>query len=163
MLEESAVSFRVWPGDVDVNLHMNNGRYLALMDLGRLDLIIRMGLLGRLFKLGWRPMVGSEFIRFRRGLRPFRAFTMRTRVVAWDEKWVFIRQTFEVDGRAVAIGAVKGLFRGPSGNVPSRELVEAVSPGRESPGFDEDMALWEALERRSSLFADGGANGDESA
>ena len=157
------MSFRVWPGDVDVNLHMNNGRYLALMDLGRLDLILRMGLLGNLVKLKWRPMVGAEFIRFRRGLRPFQAFTLRTRVVTWDDKWVFIRQSFEVDGRAVAIGVVKGLFRCPSGNVPSRALVDAVSPGASSTGFGRDVDMWEGLEKKSGLLADAGPDGDDPA
>ena len=43
ILEESVVRFRVWPNDLDTNLHMNNGRYLTLMDLGRLDLLLRNG------------------------------------------------------------------------------------------------------------------------
>ena len=30
---------RVWPNDLDTNAHMNNGRYLTLMDLGRFDLM----------------------------------------------------------------------------------------------------------------------------
>ena len=30
-------SFRVWPTDLDIFNHMNNGKYGALMDLGRLD------------------------------------------------------------------------------------------------------------------------------
>jgi acyl-CoA thioesterase FadM len=156
MLDESAVSFRVWPGDLDINLHMNNGRYLALMDLGRLDLIIRMGLLGALIRRRWRPMVGSEFIRFRRGLRPFQRFTLRTRIVTWDEKWVFIRQSFEVEGRAVALGVIKGLFRSPSGNVPSRWLVEAVSPGTAPPDPGDSTELWEKLEKAAPLLADSG-------
>ena len=158
MLDESAVSFRVWPGDLDINLHMNNGRYLTLMDLGRLDLIIRMGLLGALIRRRWRPMVGSEFIRFRRGLRPFQRFTLRTRIVTWDEKWVFIRQSFEVEGRAVALGVIKGLFRSPSGNVPSRQLVEAVSPGTPPPHPGDGIELWERLEKAGPLLADSGTD-----
>ena len=30
------VALRVWPNDLDLNLHVNNGRYLALADIGRL-------------------------------------------------------------------------------------------------------------------------------
>lgn len=30
----SIVTFRVWPHDLDLSVHMNNGRYLTLMDLG---------------------------------------------------------------------------------------------------------------------------------
>ena len=34
-LEESVVAFGVWPGDLDINRHMNNGRYLTVMDRGQ--------------------------------------------------------------------------------------------------------------------------------
>ncbi len=44
-LEESVLKLRVWPVDLDVNLHMNNGRYLSVMDLNRVDVILRTGLL----------------------------------------------------------------------------------------------------------------------
>lgn len=156
LCDESTVPFRVWPGDLDINLHMNNGRYLALMDLGRLDLIIRMGLLGTLIRFRWRPMVGSEFIRFRRGLKPLQRFTLRTRVVTWDEKWVLIRQSFEVGGREVAIGVIKGLFRSPAGNVPSRQLVDAVSPGAFPPDPGNRLELWEEMENSEPLLSDSG-------
>ncbi|HEX8430337.1 MAG TPA: thioesterase family protein, partial [Longimicrobium sp.] len=47
-LDLSVVTFRVFPNDLDVNFHMNNGRYLTLMDLGRLDLLLRLGILREL-------------------------------------------------------------------------------------------------------------------
>ena len=34
VLDSSILTFRVWPNDLDINLHMNNGRYLTIMDLG---------------------------------------------------------------------------------------------------------------------------------
>ena len=45
----SRLTFRVWPHDLDTSLHMNNGRYWTLMDLGRTDIMIRSGL--------WRPIL----------------------------------------------------------------------------------------------------------
>ena len=42
----SVLGLRVLPNDLDLSLHMNNGRYLTVMDLGRLDLILRSGLAG---------------------------------------------------------------------------------------------------------------------
>ena len=47
LLEESRVAFRVLPNDCDVNLHMNNGRYLSFMDLGRVHLVAQVGLMPR--------------------------------------------------------------------------------------------------------------------
>ena len=42
----SRLQFRVLPNDLDSNLHMTNYRYWNIFDLGRLDLILRMGLAG---------------------------------------------------------------------------------------------------------------------
>ncbi|WP_375731226.1 thioesterase family protein, partial [Azospirillum sp. B506] len=44
LLEPSTLRFRVWPTDLDLNLHMTNARYFSVMDLGRTDLAIRVGL-----------------------------------------------------------------------------------------------------------------------
>lgn len=42
----SRLPFRVLPNDLDSNLHMTNGRYWNIFDLGRLDLILRMAWAG---------------------------------------------------------------------------------------------------------------------
>jgi hypothetical protein len=41
VLDECRVALRVWPNDLDSNLHMNNSRYLLAMDLGRWDYGLR--------------------------------------------------------------------------------------------------------------------------
>ena len=56
----SRLTFDVWPNDLDTNLHMNNGRYLTIMDLGRLDLTLRMGLAGHARRNGWMPRYSSH-------------------------------------------------------------------------------------------------------
>ena len=35
LLDTSVLILRVLPNDLDMNMHMNNGRYLSIMDLGR--------------------------------------------------------------------------------------------------------------------------------
>jgi acyl-CoA thioesterase FadM len=84
----SRLSFRVWPHDLDTSLHMNNGRYWTLMDLGRTDIMIRSGLWRPVLKHGWVPVVGAGQIRFRRELRPFRSFTLETRILTWSDSHV---------------------------------------------------------------------------
>ncbi|HZH52034.1 MAG TPA: thioesterase family protein [Microvirga sp.] len=81
----SRLSFRVWPHDLDTSMHLNNGRYWTLMDLGRTDIMIRSGLWRPILRNGWVPVVGAGQIRFRRELRPFQAFTLETRIVTWFE------------------------------------------------------------------------------
>src|SRR4051812_35281882 len=83
---ESVLRFRVMPGDLDINLHMNNGRYLSIMDLGRLDIILRSGIHRPMLRRRWTPLVGSETIRFRRSLTLFQRYELHSRLVGWDDK-----------------------------------------------------------------------------
>lgn len=132
-LDQSTLRFLVWPNDLDVNLHMNNGRFLTLMDLGRFDLLARTGLLRAAVRNRWRPIVGSAFIRFRRSLRPFQRYDLKSRILAWDDKWAYIEQRFERDGTLLAAGLVQGLLRGPDGNVPTQTLMAAIGHEAASP------------------------------
>lgn len=84
----SRVRFRVWPHDLDTSLHMNNGRYWTLMDLGRTDIMIRSGLWRPILRHGWVPVVGAGQIRFRREMRLFQPFTLETRILTWSETHV---------------------------------------------------------------------------
>jgi acyl-CoA thioesterase FadM len=86
----SRLPFRVWPHDIDTSLHMNNGRYWTLMDLGRTDLMLRMGLWRAWLKHGWTPVISAGKIRFRRELRPFTRFHLETRVLCWEDTFLVI-------------------------------------------------------------------------
>lgn len=142
-LDESAVAFRVWPNDLDLNRHMNNGRYLALMDLGRVDLMGRIGVMRVALRRGWRPVIGSAAIRFRRSLRPFETYRLRSRVVCWDDKWFFIEQRFERGDTVAAVGLVKGLMRSRDGNVPTAEVLRSVGVSLPSPPAPAAIRLWQ--------------------
>jgi acyl-CoA thioesterase FadM len=148
VLDESVVEFRVLPTDLDVNLHMNNGRYLTLMDLGRLDLTARLGLVRLVLRERWAPMVGSAMVRFRRSLQPFERYTLHTRILAWDAKWFYMEQRFERRGEVAAIAVVKGLFRGPKGNVPPAEVARRIGADPESPPIPPGIAEWQDAEAR---------------
>src|SRR5689334_3668379 len=63
-LEPSVLPFRVLPNDLDPNWHMNNGRYLTIMDLGRLDLTLHSGLMRAIIKHRWMPVLGGATIRY---------------------------------------------------------------------------------------------------
>ena len=116
--------FRVNPLDLDVNLHMNNGRYLSIMDLGRIDLMIRAGMFWKIIKQGYFPVVASQSIRFKRSLMPFQKFHLITQIQAWDEKDFYISQKFVCNKQVYAEGFIKGRFlkRGQKGSVPTRDI-----------------------------------------
>ena len=64
---------RVWPQDIDFNLHLNNARYLSFMDYGRIHLSAATGILTPVLKERWIPLVGSLSITYRRSLGSLRA------------------------------------------------------------------------------------------
>jgi acyl-CoA thioesterase FadM len=101
--EASRLDFRVWPLDLDTSLHMNNGRYWTLMDLGRADLIIRSGLWVRVLRHRWAPIVSAARIRFRRELRLFRRFRIETRIVAWNETFIVMEHRVLTTGKKRAV------------------------------------------------------------
>lgn len=109
----SSMRMRVWPTDLDTSLHMNNGRYLTVMDLGRLDFVVRTGLWRPLLRHRWTPIASNILIRFRRELRTLDCFRLETRVVAWAEASVVMEQVFMFDGgpRDGNVAA-RALFRG---------------------------------------------------
>ena len=74
---------RVWPNDIDVIGHMNNGRYMTIIDLALIEYFTRTGFLKVIVRKGWRPMLGGSMISFRRGLKPFRRYTLRFAVSCW--------------------------------------------------------------------------------
>ena len=47
-------------------------------------------------------------MRYKRALEPMQTYTVVTRVLGWDEKWLFIEHLFEGgDGRVKACGICK--------------------------------------------------------
>ncbi|MBC7644799.1 MAG: thioesterase family protein [Thermoleophilia bacterium] len=90
--ETSVVTYRVRLTDTDWYGHMNNGRYLTNLDLGRTDFCVRIGLFSIFTRLGWRPVVAGATVRFRRSLNTFTKYTMSTRLLGWDTDWWFFEQ-----------------------------------------------------------------------
>lgn len=134
LAEAQDLSFRAWPHDLDINLHVNNGRYLTLMDLGRVQLMLRLGMGRKILAEGWMPVIGSVHMRYRRSLPPFKGFRLETRIVAWDEKWFYIEQKFLAGQELMAVGIVKGLFRSKTGTVPVATLLDLTGNARASSG-----------------------------
>ncbi|HXH41711.1 MAG TPA: acyl-CoA thioesterase [Thermoanaerobaculia bacterium] len=146
VLDDCVIAMRVWPNDLDLNMHMNSGRYLSMMDIGRVEILARTRLLRRVLGRGWRPMVGATFIRYHRSLLPFERFTVRSRIVCWDEKWLYFEHILERRGEVAAHAYVRGLLRGRDGNVRPKELLElAGRPELVSPPMPEAVEAWRKI------------------
>jgi acyl-CoA thioesterase FadM len=145
LLEESRVAFRVLPNDCDVNLHMNNGRYLSFMDLGRVHLVAQVGLMPVIARKRWRAALGAAEINFIHALAPFQKFELVTRIVTWDEKYCYMEQKFESAGVLCAHAFVKGLFLDANGRVSNAAVVAEMGYAGEPPPFPDELRLWAEL------------------
>lgn len=145
VFEESRVGFRVLPTDCDVNLHMNNGRYLAFMDLGRLHYVAQVGLLRIILRRRWGAALGAAEINFIRPLAPFQKFELVTRLVTWDEKYAYMEQRFESRGALCAHAFVKGLFLDRNGRVSPPEVAAALGATDAPPPMPEELRIWAEL------------------
>jgi acyl-CoA thioesterase FadM len=126
-LGESVVTFTALPHDCDLNIHLNAGRYLSFMDIARVDLIGRTGLLRRLLKKGWRPIMGGCEVLYRREIKPFERFRIRSRVTGWDEKWFYLEHIVEKgEDTFCASAKVRTLIRGKGVNIPPQDVLALV-------------------------------------
>jgi acyl-CoA thioesterase FadM len=147
VLDEDRLRMRVWPNDIDINLHMNNARYLNIMDYARTHLLARTRLLEHIIHSRWQPLVGAVWITYRRSLPLFSGFQLTSRLACWDERWFYIEQTFTGREGLVAVGWVKGILRDAQGSVEPQKVIEGVAPGAVSPPVSEVIATWNELTR----------------
>jgi hypothetical protein len=97
IFDTHARSMLCLPLDADMFWEMNNGRILTFYDLGRFGLAQRIGLMRTLRERGWGLVVAGSSVRYRARIRPFQRFELRTRLVGWDERFLYHR-TGDVEG-----------------------------------------------------------------
>jgi acyl-CoA thioesterase FadM len=153
VLEEIRLPLQISPMDLDIYGHVNNGRYLTLMDFGRFAHTQRTGMLKVMLQRRWIPVVGSATVYYLRELKAFDRVELVTRLACWDEKWFFFEHRFERKGEVCALGAVKGVCKHRGRTVPPAELAAAVGYSGASPPFPEFIARWNDAQPRARASA----------
>ncbi len=148
-LDDTRIQCRVWPSDLDISVHMTNSRYFALMDLARINFMIRVGLWKLAKERGWYPVLAASKMRFRRELRPFQRFRVTCRMICWDQRSVFMEQRFVgTDGSTHAVALMRAMVRSRhEGVIETPELIAALGVGElSSPPMPEHVRAWAAAE-----------------
>ena len=146
MTEASLLRFRVWPNDLDINVHMNNARYLALMDLGRFDLIARCGLWRPMIAKRWQAVIGGALVRYRRPLGPFQRFQLFSRMLCWDDRWIYIEHRIEADGVTACLAVVRAAFLAGGGIVPPDQVARELGFAGAPPPVPTWAGEWRAVD-----------------
>ena len=132
-------TFRVMPSDLDILMHMNNGRYLSILDAGRISYLVRTGLWGQFRERKWHPVVVAQTIVYRRSLTFWTKFTIRSTFVGFDSKNCYFEQQFVVDEREYASAVVAIRYLDDSGKSVQPADVLALQGNWDLP---EDLPEW---------------------
>ena len=127
---KNTLTLRVLPNDIDINLHMNNGRYLTICDLSRVDVFIRTGLAKTMMKNNWIPVISEHTMKYKKPLKTFQKYTLKMEISDWDEKYFYMLHTFIVGDRVVAEGTSKGCILAKEGVITPENVMEKVKEQR---------------------------------
>jgi len=153
--EPVETAFRVWPHDLDAFGHMNNGRYLQIMDVARTHWMKRAGIVAAIGKNRWAPILGGGFIRYRYSLRLWQSYRVRSRLLCWDKQWFFLEHVFiDAKNRHVAVGISRAALRANGKWVATDKVAQEVQPGAASPSVPAYVMEW--LELEEEMFRRGG-------
>lgn len=124
---KNSLTLRVLPNDIDINLHMNNGRYLTICDLTRVDMFIRTGLARTMVNEKWMPVISEHTMKYKKALKLFQKYEIKMEVTDWDDRSFHMLHTFIVGNRVVAEGTSLGIIVSKTGVVPPIEVIKKVT------------------------------------
>lgn len=153
---------RVWPNDLDVLLHVNNGVYFTLCDLARVDLLFRSGSVGLASAGGRAFLVARRRFSCMSRLPSSSASISRTQVVGWDDKAFFVQHRFWIPiagaslakptspgQKTIAVAVVEGRVHDrKKGRIPPAELLRQLGiPVGAPPALPQWINRWRTDQR----------------
>lgn len=136
--KETVLKMRVLPGDIDIYPELNNGRHLTMMDLGRIDLAQRTGLLRVVHAHKWGFAIAGASVRYRHRLKAFKRYRLHTRIAGIDERWFYFHQHTARQGKVHSSALIRAGITSGQGLVPVKKVLEALG----NPGWDPGMPDW---------------------
>jgi acyl-CoA thioesterase FadM len=139
---ETRTTFTVLPSDCHIPFFrlMCGGRYFDFMDLARVDQVSRLGFLDLMRRDKLIIYIGGQILRYRKPMKVFTRFSVRTKILYWDDRFFYVEQKFEQGGIVKTEGLVQGCFRDKRGVVPPAELIERANLKIERPPMPEIVA-----------------------
>ena len=135
-----------WPWDLDPWMELNNGRTLTLYDLGRVPLSQRTVVASVLRKRGWGLTVAGSSVRYRRRVTMFTRLTMRSRLLGWDDRFLYMDQSMWAGEECTSQVLIRSALVSRSGMLAPRELALACGIGPESPTLPDWVLAWTRAE-----------------
>lgn len=134
------------PWDLDIWAELNNGRSLTLYDLGRIPLALRTGLFATLRREGWGLTMAGVSVRWRRRVRAFQRFEMRSAFVACDARFLYCHQAMFRGDAALSAALYRVAVTGPDGIVAMPRVMAALGAPDWRPRPPAWVSAWIAAE-----------------
>jgi acyl-CoA thioesterase FadM len=131
-----------WPWDIDPWMELNNGRTLTLYDLGRVPMAIRTGMFRVLKARGWGIAVAGVSVRYRRRVRPFQRFEMRSRTIGWDARFVYMEQSMWSRGECSSHMLLRGAITSADGIIAPAQMLAELGHTLPSPALPTWVQAW---------------------
>lgn len=139
----SRIRLTTLPTDLDILRHMNNGRYLSLVDLGRFDLLVRTGMMGAMRRHGWYAVVSAETVTFRKSLRLWQRFDVESRLIGHDDRAIFLEHRVVRDREIYARVVVRArMVKRSGGTLSHDELFATIGRPEGVPEVDDWIHDW---------------------
>ena len=139
-----------WPWDIDIWMELNNGRTLTLYDLGRTMLTLRSGLAAVLKREKWAVAVAGTSIRYRRRIKAFERFEMKSRAIGWDDRFIYVEQgMWKANGDCANHALLRTVVTDKNGIVAPARVIKAwgwISTARPCP-----TGCWPGARQKTSV------------
>lgn len=135
-----------WPTEIDGFMEMNNGRILTAFDMGRFGFVIRSGFTKILRENGWGMAVAGSTVRYRRRLRMFNRYEMRTQILGRDSKFFYFQQSMWHKDVCTSSVILRMAMTNETGILNTDRMVEALGNVNWPLGLPDWVAQWSDLE-----------------
>jgi acyl-CoA thioesterase FadM len=142
--DPGSIPLRVLLTDIDIAMHMNNGMYFSVFDLGRFDLMVRSGVWRMMRARRWSPVAAGETISFRKSLQLGQRYSVETRILGLDERAIYFEQRAVSDGEIYARAVIATRLVSADGPVSNEDIIAAFGAPPEDlvlPGWIHEWRL----------------------
>jgi len=140
--DESVIQFRVWITDIDVSI-MNHAAILTVMEMGRIDFMVRSGFLRLAKKKKWYFVSAALSAQFIRPLKIFQKASLTTRVFHIEDPWIYMEQKITRAGKDLAVCIVKSKVKKGRETVSTDEIAKELNSGPLPAEGEEIVACYE--------------------
>ena len=156
VLSPDTCFYRVYPTDVDQNGHLNNAKFIRILNYARRSLWQRNGVWHHCLTRSPKAnlIVTATTIRYRREIKCWQRFAVISRLVHWDAQCFYIEARFESlesTPFVLAISLIKYRVVSPDKLSPLALLraVDSTMPAQ-SPPATAELEAWQAYDKASS-------------